>query len=260
MNANIQDLLAHLGFSALNEMQEATVEAISKARNDVIVLSPTGSGKTLAYLIPLIEKIDKDDNHVQAIVIVPNRELARQSLDVMKKMGSPVSAYACYGGRPAMDEHRELRDKCPQLIFSTPGRLNDHLDKQNFDPSHVAWIVIDEFDKCLEFGFHDEMKRAIKHMPTDASHILLSATDIDSIPHFVDLKRAKRLDFLRTDLVVDGRVGHYFLRSPQADKLESLSAMLRTFGQQRTLVFTGYRDSVERIASYLQSQGFLCAA
>ena len=72
---------------------------------------------------------------------------------------------SCYGGRPAMDEHRTMKGICPSVIVGTPGRMNDHLEKQNFDASTVKLLVIDEFDKCLEFGFQEEMSDVISKLP-----------------------------------------------------------------------------------------------
>ncbi|MDE8722653.1 DEAD/DEAH box helicase, partial [Alistipes putredinis] len=90
---------------------------------------------------------------VQAIVLVPSRELALQIDQVFKSMNTPFKAVSCYGGRPAMEEHRTIKGVQPSVIIGTPGRMNDHLSKQNFDADTVTTLVIDEFDKCLEFGF-----------------------------------------------------------------------------------------------------------
>ena len=140
-------------------MQQETMQAVLRGRNDVVVLSPTGTGKTLAYLLPLVQMIDAGSAEVQALVVVPGRELALQSDTVLRNMGSGLRSQSCYGGRAAMDEHRVLRQNRPQMVFGTPGRLNDHLDKGNIAASHIRFLVIDEFDKCLEMGFQDEMAR-----------------------------------------------------------------------------------------------------
>jgi superfamily II DNA/RNA helicase len=139
-------ILEKLGIAELNEMQKEAVEAILHHRNDVIILSPTGSGKTLAYLLPLVQLLDEKDDSVQALVVVPGRELALQSDRVLKSMGAGLRSQSCYGGRTAMDEHKVLRQNRPQLVFGTPGRLNDHLDKGNIDAQHIKFLVIDEFD------------------------------------------------------------------------------------------------------------------
>ena len=96
-------------------MQTATGEAISKGWQDVVVLSPTGSGKTLAYLFPTLAKINPKLPNVQMVVIVPGRELALQSANVVNNMGCGIRAMALYGGRPTMDEHRNMKKVLPQV-------------------------------------------------------------------------------------------------------------------------------------------------
>ena len=125
----IEEILDRLGIQQLNDMQEETINAILRRNGDVVLLSPTGSGKTLAYLLPLVQMLDVKSNDVQAVVVVPGRELALQSATVLKDMKCGIRACACYGGRAAMDEHRVLRQVLPHIVFATPGRLIDHLSK-----------------------------------------------------------------------------------------------------------------------------------
>lgn len=239
-----------------NEMQKEALTTILDGDNDVVILSPTGSGKTLAYLLPLTQLISQTDDEPQAIVVTPGRELALQSASVLKNMGSSLRALSCYGGRAAMDEHRVLKQVRPQIIFGTPGRLNDHLDKGNISPYHVKYLVIDEFDKCLEMGFQEEMSKLIKSLPGLRRHFLLSATESDEIPRFVHLGRIDKLDFRIDEEQVPDRVRVYQVESPTKDKLESLSQLLRSLGETSSIVFLNYRDGVERTNKYLVEQGF----
>ena len=240
----------------LNEMQQDSMNAILHGNQDVVVLSPTGSGKTLAYLLPVSQLVDAADDEPQAIVVTPGRELALQSATVLKNMGSGLRAMACYGGRAAMDEHRMMKQVRPQIIFGTPGRLNDHLDKGNFSPYHIKYLIIDEFDKCLEMGFQDEMSRLIKKLPGLRRHFLLSATEAEEIPRFVHMGRVDKIDYRMDEEQVPDRVHIYKVESPVKDKLESLGLLLRSLGDQSTIVFLNYRDSVERTNKYLVEQGF----
>ena len=253
----MKKILEKLGISALNAMQLQTSDALLKGGGDLVLLSPTGSGKTLAYLLPLVQMVDVASDAVQALVIVPGRELALQSDGVLRSMTSGVRSAACYGGRTAMAEHRTLRDVHPQVVFGTPGRLNDHLDKGNISPYQVRYVIIDEFDKCLQMGFHDEMSRLLGKLPGVRRRVLLSATDADEIPHFVRLDHASRLDFL------DGagqqsaqRVTFYRVDSPEKDKLSTLRQLLCRLGDSKSIVFLNYRDSVNRVDDYLRRQGF----
>ncbi len=252
----IKKILSKLGIDALNEMQQQAIKTIQEGNDDVVILSPTGSGKTFAYLLPLIQKIDATFDQVQAVVIVPGRELALQSQTVLKDMGSGLRSMALYGGRATMDEHRQMRDVQPQIVFATPGRLNDHLSKHNIIGSIVKYVVIDEFDKCLEMGFRDEMSSILQKLKRVKQHILLSATDAPEIPNFVRMNSVRRLNFLQGEDQVSARVTIYQVRSATKDKLMCLSALLRTMGDESSVVFLNYRDSVERTASYLKENGF----
>ncbi len=252
MNSKI---LTKLGIT-LNAMQEETADAVLHTGKDVVVISPTGSGKTYAYLLPLIQRLKASSDELQAVVLVPGRELALQSACVLKDMGSGLRAMALYGGRPAMEEHRALREVKPQIVFATPGRLNDHLDKANIDAGTVKWLVIDEFDKCLELGFQEEMMHILSRLPGIERRILLSATESESIPDFVSMGRTVRLDYRTDNSGVFERIRLYTVASPEKDKLETLSRLLLSLGDKSSIVFLNYRDSVERTALFLKEKGF----
>ena len=254
---DIQKILTKLRITELNEMQQHAAEAILGSDGDVVLLSPTGTGKTLAYLLPLMQQIDATKDELQALVITPGRELALQSDNVLKSMGCGLRSMACYGGRPTMDEHRVLKEVRPHIIFGTPGRLNDHLDKENISRYGIRWLVIDEFDKCLEMGFHAEMQKLIKSLPGLKRRILLSATNAEQIPQFVNMaKKGTLIDFLPEEEQTSERVTLYEVRSPQKDKLETLRQLLLGFGDASSIVFLNYRNAVERVSDYLKEQGF----
>lgn len=256
---DIQNILLNLKIESLNAMQQSMAEAYVKNDSDLILLSPTGSGKTLAYLIPLVMSLRQDVRGVQAVVMVPSRELALQIEQVFKSMGTGLAVMSCYGGRPAMDEHRTMQSLEPSVIVGTPGRMNDHLTKKNFDAAAVRTLVIDEFDKCLEFGFQDEMAEVIGKLPSLRRRILLSATDSEEIPAFTGIRRAVRLNFLDGDTPgASGRLHIYKVMSPIKDKLETLGKLLCCLGQEPTLVFCNYRESVDRVGQFLRSQKIEC--
>ena len=249
--------LSNLKIDTLNPMQEAAIDAWKEGK-DLILLAPTGSGKTLAYLLPLLETLKPDVKGVQAVVLVPSRELALQIDQVFKSMNTPYKAMSCYGGRPAMEEHRTMKGMEPSIIIGTPGRMNDHLSKQNFDASTVKTLVIDEFDKCLEFGFQEEMATVIGQLPKLERRYLLSATESEEIPQFTGMNRTTRLNFLDTEEELSERIHIYKVMSPIKDKLETLYKLLCTLGSESTLVFCNHRESVDRVGKYLQSQKLPC--
>ena len=257
MGVDIQKILNKLRIEQLNEMQQHAAEAILGSDGDVVLLSPTGSGKTLAYLLPLIQRLDNNNNEVQALVITPGRELALQSDNVLKSMGCGLRSVSCYGGRAAMDEHKVLKEVRPQIVFGTPGRLNDHLDKENISRYGIRYLVIDEFDKCLEMGFQAEMQKLIKSLPGLQRRILLSATNAEEIPGFVNMsKKGTLIDFLPEEEQTSERVTLYEVRSADKDKLGTLKQLLLSFGNESSIVFLNYRNAVERVSDYLKEEGF----
>ena len=250
----LKDILERLKIEQLNPMQEASVEAFDKGGEDLILLSPTGSGKTLAFLLPLVGSLKADVKGVQAVVLVPSRELALQIEQVFKAMGTEFKAMSCYGGRPAMEEHRTMKGMQPAVIIGTPGRMNDHLSKQNFDASTVSLLVIDEFDKCLEFGFQEEMATVIGQLPDLKRRFLTSATDAEEIPQFTGLNRTIKLDFLTND-VEESRLRLMKVVSPAKDNIETLYKLLCTLGSSSSIVFCNHRDAVDRVSALLTEKG-----
>lgn len=254
MKYDIPTALARLGISDLNPMQQEMLQLYGRERK-IVLLSPTGSGKSVAYLLPLLGTLDADASEVQALVLVPSRELALQTSDVVKKMATPVRAVACYGGRPAMEEHRKLMAQQPQLVIGTPGRILDHMRKENLRAAGIRTLVIDEFDKCLELGFREQMADILALLRPDRC-VLLSATDSPEIPNFVG-QGFRRLNYNDADEQIPDRIAVHQVLSPAKDKLDTLGQLLCVLGAATSLVFVNYRESVERLGSYLQRLGLV---
>lgn len=254
------EILNNLGLERLNPMQERTGK-VGRDGHNVILLSPTGTGKTLAYLLPLIYRVDFRSNELQAVVVVPSRELAMQSAEVFRKMKTEGRALCLYGGRPAMEEHRRIKEVKPQIVFATPGRLLDHLEKENIRGSSVFLLVIDEYDKCLELGFQAEMERIRSHLSAVRQLLLTSATDAEEIPAYMErFGCGGRIDFVKLDYLGDirleDRLAVKTVPSPVKDKLETLGQLLTLVQGKPSIVFVSHRESVERIGKYLKDSGF----
>ena len=246
--ANIQ---SKLSITQLNEMQNAMLKHSAEA-NDITLLSPTGSGKTLAFLIPLLKHLKPANSKVQAVVIAPSRELVLQISDITKAIASNHKVTCCYGGHNVADEKQSL-SVTPSIIISTPGRLLDHLQRGNVDLHPTTFLVLDEFDKSLELGFHDEMKKIINKMPNVCRHILTSATMIKEYPDFLKLKKHILVNFLFKSDETRSRMKVWRAESDSKDKLEALRNLLLDLDDKRIIVFANYRESVERIYTYLKS-------
>ena len=248
--------LYKLGIDQLNPMQEEMLRVYPR-EPQIVLLSPTGSGKTLAYLLPLLGQCSAQSEDVQALVLVPSRELAQQTDSVARQLSSELRSLACYGGRPAMEEHRLLKLRQPHLVVGTPGRILDHLTKQNFQADTIRLLVIDEFDKCLELGFRQQMQDILGMLPRVERRLLLSATDSPQIPTFVGA-RFCRLDYLDEAEQTPEQVTLFEVRSPEKDKLQTLFRLLCMLGDETSLVFVNYRESVERVGDYLRRMGMAC--
>ncbi len=248
-------------------MQEAMFGAV-KTGKDIALLSPTGSGKTLAFLLPLLHRLKPSKAWPQAVVIHPSRELAQQSEEVFRRMKTEFSSMALCGGRSAMEAGRKLKETKPTVVFATPGRFNDHLKRNDFDGGLITTLVVDEFDKCLELGFKEEMNRIVQALKFTKQTIFTSATQ----PHFVREEepnllleryaKASILDFSISDEggMTENKIDWHIVPSPIADKLETLAQLLTNIGDHPAIVFVSHRESVERVASYLKSHKFACSA
>ena len=250
---NIVSALNKLGIEQLTDMQKSSINAFSENK-DIILLSPTGSGKTIAFLLPLISILKSDTEDVQAIILAPSRELAMQINSVFKSINSQFTSVCCYGGRPTMEEHKTIKSVKPAVIIGTPGRVLDHIDKGNFSCAKVEILIIDEFDKSLEFGFHDEMKDIIENLSNLKKRILTSATDAEEIPDFTGLNSVIRLNYLDNKDDEEERLNLFVVNSPDKDKLETLYKLLCTVGDKQTVVFCNHRESVERVDKFLKSK------
>ena len=253
-NELIQTALRNLKIEALNPMQEAALDAASEEK-DVILLSPTGSGKTFAFLLPLLLSLKPDDNTIQVLILVPSRELALQIDSVFKAMNTSWKTCCCYGGHPISEEKKSIQGNHPAIIIGTPGRITDHLAKGNFNPDTIRTLIIDEFDKSLEFGFHDEMAEIITQLPGLKKRVLLSATDAEEIPQFTGLNRTIKLNFLPDTPAEAPRLTLMKVISPAKDKIDTLYKLLCTLGSSSSIVFCNHRDAVDRVSALLAEKG-----
>lgn len=255
MAADISTILGNMGIKALNKMQEEALSTIQEEA-ETLILSPTGSGKTLAYLLPIVKMLRENYKGIQAVVVVPARELALQIGQVFQQMGSGYRATCCYGGHPFDTEHRSLTEAPPDLLIGTPGRIVDHIENKSIDLSSTTTIILDEFDKSLEFGFSEEMKFIAESMPSAKKKVLLSATEAVEIPEFMGITSLKRVDYL-ADKPAEG-LSLKEVVSVEKDKLPALKALLCHLGKGKSIIFANFRESADRIANYLMEEGISC--
>ncbi len=246
------NLLLNLGIETLNEMQETAQESILSQSN-ILLLSPTGSGKTLAFLLPIFELLQPELNTVQCLILVPSRELALQIEQVWKKMGTSYKINACYGGHSLETELKNLSNP-PAILVGTPGRIADHIDRNSIETKNIKTLVLDEFDKSLQLGFHEQMSFIIARLNALNKRILVSATSSIEIPKYTRVSNPVVLDFL-TDETENTNLNTKKVVAPDKDKLQTLFELICTIGTESAIVFCNHRDAAERISDTLNEKG-----
>ena len=248
----IKKALENLNITALNAMQDASLNAPEES--DMILLSPTGSGKTLGFLLPLLEHLDAR-SEVQALIIVPSRELALQIEQVFRSMGTGFKVNCCYGGHDTKIEMNNFSQP-PAMLIGTPGRILYHIRKGSFETNSIHTLILDEFDKALEFGFQGDMALIIDRLTGLKKRILTSATRMDEIPAFTGVTDPVELDYLNKDSISPDLQLKVVI-SPAEDKLDTLFSLICKIGNKPTLVFCNHRDAVERISDLLYERGII---
>lgn len=245
----ISQLLNKLGYEHLTDMQKAVFDDIYKL-HDVWLTAPTGSGKTLAFLLPVMLQMQRNDHRL--LVIVPTRELAVQTTQIIRNLAMGFSVSLCYGGNDRRKEISSLASNS-RIVVGTPGRLCDHERNQNLaGPFHT--LVLDEYDKSLEIGFKEEMDILLRTFSNGAQIILTSATKTKQLSLLEDRGQWAQFDY--TALEKSGKVMRWLVTSHEKDKLETLGHLLRDLGGKKVIVFVNYREAAERTGNWLVNQKF----
>ena len=254
MNKNVpsNNLLLNLGFDQFNEMQIAAQEAILE-ENNVLLLSPTGSGKTVAFLVPIFEMLLPEIQSVQCLIIVPSRELGLQIEQVWKKMGTNYKVNICYGGHSIDTEIKNLSSP-PAVLIGTPGRIADHIERGTFRLDKIQTLILDEFDKSLQLGFHEEMSFIIGKLTNLNKRILVSATADIEIPRYTRVVNPMVLDFIKPE-DSDSNLSVKLVQSTEKDKVNILFQLICGLKSEAALVFCNHRDAAERISETLNKKG-----
>jgi len=245
-----QDILDKLKIYSLNPIQEEALDVINNNAN-TILLSPTGTGKTLAFLLPLLEQLDPESTEMQALIIVPSRELAIQIEHVIRNMGSGYKANAIYGGRTIAKDKIELKHT-PAILIGTPGRLSDHFEQARFTTQEIKTLVIDEYDISFEVGAGGDMRNIISHLPNITKRILTSATKGASIPGYFRMDNPKTLNYLKEKTV--SKLVLKTILSPSQNKHNTLVDLLNHLGNEPGIVFCNKKESIEDISQFLDKK------
>ena len=251
-NTTSNKILSNLGIENLNEMQVAAHETIID-ENNVLLLSPTGSGKTLAFLLPIFEMLQPEILSVQTLILVPSRELALQIELVWKKMGTDYKVNVCYGGHSIDTEIKNLSNP-PAVLIGTPGRIADHIDRGTFKVDKIQTLILDEFDKSLQLGFHEQMSFIIGKLSKLNKRVLVSATSDIEIPKYTRVINPTILDFIPTE-IQNNNLQTRLVISKEKDKIGSLFSLICSLKSQSAIIFCNHRDAAERISDTLCDKG-----
>lgn len=248
MNATVKGnkFWEKIGVSTLNDMQLKMREAYAE-NDELILLSPTGSGKTLAFLIPILENLDPNLKEVQALIVVPARELAIQIENVLRNMGTGFKVDAVYGGRDGAKD-KVLLSQPPAILIGTPGRLLSHIERENFDHSFVETMVLDEFDKSLQLKFDEEMSAILEALTAVKKKVLTSATFGVEVPDFVGLKNPKELRFENAE---SSKLETYIVDTVGEGRDDVLIDLMASLGNDPGIIFCNYKDTVDAVSEEL---------
>ena len=228
------------------------------AGKDVIAKAPTGTGKTMAFGIPIIERIDRESEEVQAVILAPTRELAMQITDEMRDIAvchEGVRLVCLYGGQPIGKQIDALKRR-PQIVVATPGRLSDHMKRRTVTLGQVQTVVLDEADRMLDMGFIHDVTRILDKIPHRRNLGMFSATisrevmDIswvyqrDPEEITVQATRENKPDILQ-----------YRIEVPSDKKVDAIAAIIRAQQLDRVICFCNTKGSTERLTKFLQMRG-----
>jgi ATP-dependent RNA helicase DeaD len=223
-------------------------------QKDVIALAQTGSGKTAACAIPICHLVDPAQGHVQALIIVPTRELALQYATEVQKIGGlkNVKAFAIYGGEDATMQQSKLKSGV-QVLVATPGRLIDFIYSRSIDLSHVETLILDEADEMLSMGFYDDLEFIIQCLVHTHQTLLFSATMPEGIKKIAKAHLKDPIEIVLTkDQASPSKIDHHFLYCHHRDRVPRLIEMIHQLNPEQAIIFCHSRYQVEDVCQALK--------
>lgn len=248
-------------YKTMFPIQEKGIPPLLEGR-DVIGQAHTGSGKTAAFSIPMIERLDEAKHYIQALVIVPTRELALQVTEEFNKLAkyTGLKAYSIYGGQSITPQIERLHKRTPQVVVATPGRLIDHIERETIDLQDVRFVVLDEADRMLDMGFIDDIDYILRQIPDGNQTALFSATMPDEIKRLSSRYMDKPLEVLiDSDEISLESIEQRYVLVDDRTKLSTLIEYVKRNGISSGIVFCGMKFRAQRLAEKLQNAGFKAA-
>lgn len=254
LDLSILKALEQMGYKEPSQIQSEAIPPILQ-RKDLIALARTGSGKTAACAIPICQLVDASKTQVQALIVVPTRELALQYATETQKIGKykEVKAFALFGGEDPALQLSKLKHGV-QVLVATPGRLIDFIYSRQIDLTHVKTMILDEADEMLSMGFDQDLEFIIHCLVQDHQTLLFSATMPSAIRHIAGkyMKNPEEIA-LTTQQASPDQIQHQFLYCQHHQRDHKLAELVKQMNPVQSIVFCHSRVQVEKVCRALRS-------
>lgn len=249
--------LQRMGFEEATPVQAQTIP-LSLQNKDLIGQAQTGTGKTAAFGVPLVDKIDKESNLIQGLVIAPTRELAIQVSEELYKIGygKKIRVLAIYGGQDINRQIRALKQH-PHIIVGTPGRILDHIKRKTIRLDHIHTVVLDEADEMLNMGFIDDIEAILAKTPKERQTLLFSATMPEPIQRMAEkFMRDPHVIRVQSKEMTVPQIEQYYLEVQEKNKFDVLTRLLDTQTPELAIVFGRTKRRVDELSEALNLRGY----
>jgi len=251
--ANIQSL----GYQSMTPIQAQSLPVMLQGR-DLLAQAKTGSGKTAAFAIGLLHSLETSDNRTQALVLCPTRELADQVSGEIRRLARTLPntrVVTLCGGKPLAPQRVSLQ-KHPHIVVGTPGRLLKHLETGALSLHGLKTLVLDEADRMLDMGFHDDIMRIIEQAPRHRQTLLFSATYPEAIKEISDTLQNDPLEIRVESSHHNKKIKQVFYEIQKGERTAILTALLEHYRPESSLVFCNRKQQCQELADTLWQQGF----
>jgi ATP-dependent RNA helicase DeaD len=259
LDGRIIRAVTDMGFEYMSPIQKAAIPVMLEGK-DIIGQAQTGTGKTAAFGIPILQKVDPKNKHLQAVILCPTRELAMQAADDIRdfaKYMEGIKVLPVYGGQDISRQIKALSAGV-QIVVGTPGRVMDHMRRHTMKMKDVKILVLDEADEMLDMGFREDIETILQGMPTERQTALFSATMPEPILKITKTyqKDAEFIKMTPKEITV-AAIEQVYFRIPQKMKEEVLVRLLDYYNPQRSLIFCNTKKMVDQLSESLKGKGYL---